>query len=265
MNRIDLAFKQLKNRREKALIGYVTAGYPTVNKFERLLPLLENAGLDLLEIGIPFSDPIADGPTIQKASQTALENGVTMAWTLAATRRLRAKMTIPFIYMTYCNPIYAMGVERFFKAAKASGVDGVIVPDLIPEEAALYRKAAEKNNIHLIYLASPTTPADRLKTIGQATRGFLYVVSLTGVTGARRQLPKNLSAFVGRARNASKAPVAVGFGISTPEQAREASRQSDGIIVGSALIKAIDESADSAFKKACTFVTALKKELRHAS
>jgi tryptophan synthase alpha chain len=264
-NRIDQTFAALKKRGEKALIGYVTAGFPTKKTFEDLVPQLEKAGMDILEIGVPFSDPIADGPTIQKASQTALENGVTLQWTLAATKRLRTKVSMPFIFMSYCNPIYAMGVDAFFRAARDAGVDGLIIPDLIPEEAASYRTAAQKNGLCLIYLASQTTPPARLKTIGRDTRGFLYVVSLNGVTGARRELPKNLSAIVSRARRLSAAPVAVGFGISTPAQAAEAARHADGVIVGSALIKAIESSSRQSFKGALTFVASMKKELRHAS
>jgi tryptophan synthase alpha chain len=264
-NRIDTVFSDLKRKNEKALIGYVTAGFPTLDAFEAVVPQLQQAGLDILEIGIPFSDPIADGPTIQKASQVALENGVTLAWTLAATRRLRAKTAIPFIYMSYCNPIYAMGVDAFFKAAKEAGVDGLIIPDLIPEEARDYSAAAEKHGIHLIYLASPTTPAARLKTIGRDTRGFLYVVSLTGVTGARAELPKQLSVFVKQARKASAAPIAVGFGISTPAQAREAAQFADGVIVGSALIKALESAPAQPFSEALSFVASLKKELINAS
>ena len=264
-NRIDQTFARLKTRGEKALIGYVTAGFPTLEALEVLVPPLAEAGLDMLEIGIAFSDPIADGPTIQKASQTALDNGVTLEWTLAATRRLRAKVQIPFIYMSYCNPILSMGLDAFFAAAQAAGVDGLIVPDLIPEEAEHFSRAGQAHGVHLIYLASPTTPAARLKTIGRDTRGFLYVVSLTGVTGARRELPKNLSTFVRQAKAASVAPVAVGFGISTPDQAREAARHADGIIVGSALIKAIESGAGASYADAAAFVTSLKKELRHAS
>jgi tryptophan synthase alpha chain len=264
-NRIDETFERLKERGDKALIGYVTAGFPTLDSFEAVVPKLQEAGMDILEIGIPFSDPIADGPTIQHASQVALENGVTLKWTLEATQRLRAKTTMPFIYMSYCNPIYAMGVEHFFQSAKEAGVDGVIIPDLIPEEAEIYSVAAEKHGIHLIYLASPTTPLDRLKTIGRDTRGFLYVVSLTGVTGARQELPKNLSVFVKQAKRVSQAPVAVGFGISTPEQAREAARFADGVIVGSALIKALHPSSAPTFSEALEFIASLKKELNHAS
>lgn len=258
-NRIDAAFARLKRRNEKALIGYVTAGFPTKAGFETLIPKLETAGLDLLEIGVPFSDPIADGPTIQKASQAALDRGVTLDWVLAATRRLRAKVDLPFIYMSYCNPIYAMGIDHFFAAAKAAGVDGLIIPDMIPEEAGDYATAAQKHGLRLIYLASPTTPAVRLKQIGRATRGFLYVVSLTGVTGARRELPADLAGFVKKAKSVSASPVAVGFGISTPAQARQAAQHADGVIVGSALIKAIELSS----AKALAFVAALKKAINN--
>jgi len=265
MNRIDETFKALKAKQDKALIGYLTAGYPDKKSFEALVPRLVEAGLDMLEIGIAFSDPIADGPVIQQASQKALDNGVTLDWTLQATARLRQTIKIPFIFMSYCNPIYAMGLETFFKRAKESGVDGLIVPDLIPDVAGPYEQAAQQHGIHLIYLASPTSPKARLVQIAKQTRGFLYVVSLTGVTGARADLPKDLGAFVVRARGTSRVPVAVGFGISTPAQAKAVGKLADGVIVGSALIKAVSASQAPHFSEAISFVTSLKKELRHAS
>jgi tryptophan synthase alpha chain len=263
MNRIAKTFLDLKAKGEKALIGYVTAGYPSKDGFETLIPKLVDAGLDMLEIGIPFSDPIADGPVIQKASQVALENGVTLDWAFGAAERLRNKLSIPFIFMSYSNPIYAMGVDAFFKRAKNVGVDGLIVPDLIPEVAPIFGQAATREGVDLIYLAAPTTPDARLKSIAAQTKGFLYIVSLTGVTGGRTELPKELNSFVQKARKVSPVPVAVGFGISSPELARHVGALGDGIIVGSALIQAIGHSSD--FSEAARFTASLKKELRHAS
>jgi len=263
MNRIDQTFASLKERREKALIGYLTAGYPTAQTFEKLVPELVLAGLDILEIGIPFSDPIADGPVIQQASQKALDQGVTLNWIFETTRRLREKVSIPFIYMSYCNPIYAMGIDQFFARAQECGADGIIIPDLIPEVGEPYETAAAKHGIHLIYLAAPTTPTHRLSLIAKKTRGFLYVVSLTGVTGTRTELPKDLGPFISKVRRASRTPVAVGFGVSTPEHARTLAPLADGVIVGSALIKAVSDP--DRFADARSFISSLKKELVHAS
>ena len=261
MNRIDQTFLRLKNEGRKALIGYLTAGFPNKESLSRLLPLMEAAGLDILELGIPFSDPIADGPTIQRSSQVALEKGATLSWVLDEVATLRSLVRLPLVFMSYSNPILAMGADKFFKRARQSGVDGVIIPDLIPEESKLFDAAADKEGIHLIYLVAPTSDRSRIQMIASKTRGFLYAVSLTGVTGARTGLSRELPQFLKVARQVSKVPLAVGFGLSTPAQVKEVAQHADGVIVGSALIKQIEKSEASGFQDAAAFVRSLRHSL----
>src|ERR1019366_1800384 len=175
MNRIDQTFIRLKKSGQKALIGYMTAGFPDKRSFQTLVPLLEKSGIDLLEVGVPFSDPIADGPTIQQSSQAALAHGTTLAWILSSISQLRRRgVQIPLILMSYCNPVHAMGIETFFRRARSAGVDGVILPDLIPEEADAYTRGARRQGIDLIFLVAPTTPKARIRMIAGRTSGFLY-------------------------------------------------------------------------------------------
>jgi tryptophan synthase alpha chain len=261
MNRIDVAFARLRSERRKALIGYVTAGYPTKESFAAAVPRMVNAGIDILEVGIPFSDPIADGPTIQAASFGALKNGVTLSWIFEQVTALRATVDAPIVFMSYSNPILAMGTSKFFQAAKTSGVDGLIVPDLIPEESALFDEPARKAGVHLIYLIAPTSSKERIRRVAAQSRGFLYAVSVTGVTGARTVLPTGLPDFLKSARQASALPVAVGFGLSTPEQVKGASLHADGVIVGSALIKEMERSQNDDFAGAESFVQSLRQAL----
>jgi len=264
-NRIDHLFSELKKRKKKALIGYLTAGFPTKPGFRKLVPLLEQNGVDILEIGVPFSDPIADGPTIQYASEVALKNGGTLDWILYSVKTLRHEgVRLPLVLMSYCNPVHAMGIDRFFRRAKSAGVDGVIIPDLVPEEGGPYARAAKRNGIDLIYLAAPTTPQARIRMIAKQTHGFLYAVSLTGVTGVRSAVPKEVASFLKSIKAVSRKPVAVGFGLTTPHQVRDISRQADGVIVGSALIRAVEASKGPRFEKAARFVRSLKGAL-HAS
>lgn len=260
-NRIGATFRRLKRSGRKALIAYMTAGHPRLSALRELVKGLAANGVDLLEIGVPFSDPIADGPTIQASSQSALSRGVTLRWILSEIRALRQDVSIPLILMTYANPVHAMGVRRFFAEAAAAGVDGVICPDLIVEEAAAFFASAKACGVDLIYLVAPTTPMQRVHRLARASRGFLYAVSLTGVTGPRRSLPPQVTEFLDRVRRASPRPVAVGFGISTPEQARTLSRHADGVIVGSALIRAIERSARTRFAGAYRFVRLLRRSL----
>jgi tryptophan synthase alpha chain len=256
-NRIDQTFHRLKQTRGKALIGYVTAGYPAKKSFVALLLDLEQAGLDLIELGVPFSDPIADGPVIQKASQVALENGVTLPWILDTVHRLRYYTDIPVVLMSYANPVLAYGLVRFFNDAHKTGVDGLIVPDLVIEEAGPFSRAAIATGVKIIFLVAPTTPIPRRKLIAEKTRGFLYAVSVTGVTGGRQALTPGLSRFVQSLKDVSPYPVAVGFGISTPDQAHAVASYADGVIVGSALIHELGRSKKSAVR----FIHALKGAL----
>jgi len=261
-NRIEKVFARLKNARRKALIGYLTAGFPAKSAFGKLVRVLENSGVDLLEVGVPFSDPIADGPTIQHASQVALKNGVTLDWILQSVKSLRRDgVELPIIMMSYCNPIQAMGLARFFSTAQAAGVDGLIIPDMIPEESADYSRLARKYQIDLIYLVAPTTPKPRIREIARKTSGFLYAVSLTGVTGVRTALPGHVNAFLHYVKDVSPKPVAVGFGLSTPTQVHEISRSVDGVIVGSALIRAIEKSSKPPYPGVVRFIRSLKGAL----
>lgn len=236
-NRIDRAFDALRRQKRKALIAYLTGGFPTLAATDRAAKTLAAAGVDLLEIGVPFSDPIADGPTLQYSAHKALENGATLARLLEWAGRFRRRSSIPLVFMTYMNPVHRFGVARFAAAARRAGVDGVIVPDLPLEEAAVLEKPLAAAGLALIHLVAPTTPPARRARIAARTRGFLYAVSLTGVTGARSTLPRDLEAFVRDVKRRSPAPVAVGFGISTPAAAARVARVADGVIVGSALVQ----------------------------
>jgi tryptophan synthase alpha chain len=262
LNRIDQTFSRLKKTKGKALIAYVTAGFPGKASFPPLVHLIEDSGADLLEVGVPFSDPIADGPTIQHSSQVALQNGTTLEWILVAVHKLRRQgVKLPLIFMSYCNPLQAMGLAAFFKRAKAAGVDGLIVPDLIPEEAGPYEPLARKYGIDLIYLVAPTTPKARILQVAKKTHGFLYAVSITGVTGVRKALPPVVARYLKSIQSACQKPIAVGFGLTTPEQVRRVSRHADGVIIGSALIREIEKSKKSRFAGAARFIRSLKGAL----
>jgi tryptophan synthase alpha chain len=272
MNRLDQTFARLRQEGRKALIGYLTAGFPDKKSFAPLVTRLEAAGLDVLEIGVPFSDPIADGPTIQQASQTALRAGATLDWILSTVRVLRPRVRIPLVFMSYTNPMVAMGLEKFFARAQRTGIDGLIIPDIIPEEADRFQPIAERHGVHMIYLVAPTSSETRLREVALKTRGFLYAVSLTGVTGARSTTGKNVPEFLRRVRAVSPVPVAVGFGLSTPDQVRAIAPHADGVIIGSALIKEIEKSRGQSYAGAARFVTTLRraldatrKDLQHAS
>ena len=242
-NRLQRHFEAARQAGRRSLIVYLCGGDPDLASTERLVPALATAGADVIEIGVPFSDPLADGPTIQAASQRALAAGTTLAGLLDLVARLRrGGCEVPLVLMGYLNPIVRMGVGAFVDRAVAAGVDGCIVPDLPLEEAALLGGPAEARGLSLVLLAAPTTPPERLRAIGERTRGFLYYVSVTGVTGARAALPPELPAELDRVRAASRAPVAVGFGISEPAQARALAAHADAVVVGSALVAEIARS-----------------------
>ncbi len=260
-NALDRKFDSLRRQKKKALIAYLAAGYPAFREEQALVTDMVLNGVDVIEIGIPFSDPIADGPTIQFASQQALDAGVTVPRILKWIRELQKSVSAPIVVMTYLNPVLAYGTKKFAKDAAAAGVSGVIVPDMIPEESAEIRRELNAGNIHLIHLVAPTTPRERQATISKLTGGFLYAVSVAGVTGARRTLPKQTKRWLASLQRLSEKPVCVGFGISGPDQIRHLRSAVDGFIVGSAVIdvirknKAVNRKA--AMKK---FVTALAKE-----
>ena len=241
MNRIDKKFKDLKKSGRKAFIAYITAGDPDLKATERMAIALEGSGVDILELGIPFSDPVADGPVIQAASQRALAKGVNLTGIFGAVKNLRRKTEMPIAFMTYYNPVFRFGPEKFFNECRKAGVDGVIIPDLSIEEAGETIILGRKNKVATIFLAAPTSPRARIKKIALKSTGFIYYVSLTGVTGTRKKLPPEVLANVRAIKTVTDKPVAVGFGISDAKQARLVARAADGIIVGSAIVKIISE------------------------
>lgn len=229
---------------ERSVIPYLTAGWPNDEAFLEAAAAAGRAGCPLFEVGIPFSDPVADGPTIQRASQQALEGGVTVERALELTRQAVDRSGLPAVAMTYANLVYRRGYERFCQDLATAGGVGLIVPDLPLEESEELEEVSQKAGIDLIQLATPTTPVRRLELLGQRSRGFLYLVSVRGVTGSRGQLAENLDELVARAVASSRVPVCVGFGISTPEQVRQVTRQARGVIVGSALLERLERGED---------------------
>ncbi|MDP3730305.1 MAG: tryptophan synthase subunit alpha [Candidatus Omnitrophota bacterium] len=242
MNRIDKKFRELKERKRKAFIAYITAGDPDLSTTKRIALALEGAGVDIIELGIPFSDPLADGPVIQAASYRALQKKVTLKKIFASVRDLRQATDIPIAFMTYYNPVLRYGVEKFIKSCKYDGVDGVIIPDLPYEEAKDLVQGAGREGVATIFLAAPTSTRSRLKNIVNNSTGFIYYVSLTGVTGARSELPPEAASNVRLIRSMTKKPVAVGFGISGERQAHDIAKVADGVIVGSAIVKIIADN-----------------------
>lgn len=264
MSRIAETFSALRADGRAALMPYICAGHPTLETTEALLPALEASGANLIELGIPYSDPLADGPTVQLAGQIALQNGTTIAKVHAMMKRVREQgLTIPVVYMVYYNCVYRHGEVRFLDEAAAAGVDGIIVPDLPLEEAAdLHRLAAERG-IDLIYLLAPTSTPERIAAVGEKARGFIYCVSLTGVTGARQSLSNAIGPMVSRIRTVTDVPLAVGFGVSTPEHAATVGTLADGVIVGSALVDRVG-NADDAIAAASEYMRSLRTAMDQA-
>jgi len=263
VTRIDGVFKRLKARGEGALIPFITAGDPDLATTRALALEMAARGADLLELGIPFSDPLADGPIIQAASNRALRMGVHLKEVLQVAGALRRETEIPLILMGYYNPILQYGLERTVQEAAALGVDGFIIPDLPPEEAGPWRLAAAKAGVAAIFLAAPTSGDERIQRIGRLTRGFLYYVSVTGITGARRELPPELIAALREVRSLVKCPLAVGFGISSPEQVARLAPYVDGVVVGSAIVQRVARlKGQELIKEVGEFIAALKEPLR---
>ena len=253
IERIQSAF----TRGHTAFMPYSVLGYPDRQVGLAVVRTLVEAGADLLELGVPFSDPLADGPTIQAATQKSLENGTTLADCLAMTRELRQQgIDRPALLMGYLNPMLAYGLARFVADAAAAGADGFIIPDLPPEEAEELEILCASHNLALVYLLAPTSTLERIRLIAKKSQGFIYLVSLTGVTGARNELPPDLADFIARVRAQTDKPLAVGFGIGNGPQAQAVGQLADGVIVGSALVKRAGESLES--------VRALATELRAA-
>jgi tryptophan synthase alpha chain len=259
MGRIKCTFEELRGQGRTALMPYLTMGYPARDSALDLVPAITEAGADVIELGVPFSDPLADGATIQASSQRALANGMTLALCLDQAAALRAcGVRLPFVLMGYYNPILQLGIERFARRAAAAGIDGTIVPDLPPEESDELHAALCRHGIDLIFLLAPTTDDARMRDIVARASGYLYLVSLVGVTGARDRLPPELEAFVARVRAISALPLAVGFGIGSPAQAARVACVADGVIVGSALIRAIGTAGDPV-AAARAFVASLRE------
>ncbi|MCK9377865.1 MAG: tryptophan synthase subunit alpha [Syntrophobacterales bacterium] len=263
MNRIDQAFKQLKAKGGKALIPFITAGDPDLATTRALALEMAARGADILELGIPFSDPLADGPTIQAASLRAMQAGVHLEDVIKLAGSIRQDTQIPLILMGYYNPILQYGLERTAADAAAHGVDGFIIPDLPMEEAGPWRVAAAKAGIANIFLAAPTSGADRIKHLARLTKGFLYYVSVTGITGARTELPADLAASLQEVRALVKGPLAVGFGISTPEQVAWLAPYVDGVVVGSAIVQRVAKlKGPELIREIGDFIAGLKAPLR---
>ncbi len=261
-SRLEEVFEDCKRRGEKALVTFVTAGDPDLATSRDIVFELESHGADIVELGIPFSDPMADGPTIQASSERALKEGATLAKVLRLVGEIRKKTDIPIVLFGYYNPIYAYGIKSFAKAAKRAGADGVLVVDLPPEESVPLKGALDAEGLDLIYLLTPTSDSERIRLISSLASGFIYYVSLTGVTGARKALSKEVENSVKRVKRHTRLPVAVGFGISSRKQAREVSRFADGIVVGSAIINIIAAGSGSKRRLRAAlknFVSTLKK------
>lgn len=243
--RIAAAFATARSRKRCALIPYVTAGDPDLATTRLLVGALRRGGADLVEIGVPFSDPIADGPVNQRAAERALGNGVTLRSCLELAADLRRDGGPPVVLFTYYNPVHRMGIGTFARAAALSGVDGVLVTDLPPEEAGDLHGALSQDGVDLIGLLSPTSSPERVEKVCTRAGGFIYFISRTGVTGVRDDLPAGLAGQVGAARRASNLPIAVGFGISRPDQVRAIAAFADGVVVGSALVRLVEENASA--------------------
>ncbi len=265
INRIERKFQELKQKKEKALIFFLTVGYPDVPTFKKLVITLAESGVDLIELGIPFSDPVADGLTIQKSSQEALKKKINLKKSFLLAKELSRNVAAPFVFMGYYNPIYRYGLENFSRSCKKNHIDGVIIPDLPPEEAAPLDKVLKKYGIDLIFLIAPTSSEKRIEMISKQSRGFIYYVSLTGVTGARQKLPGTIKLSLSKIRRFTEKPICVGFGISRPSQAKEIVKYSDGIIIGSALLKIVEKYKDNEkilLREVKKFVSGMKAALK---
>jgi len=264
MSRIGAKFAELKRRCQAALIPFVTAGDPDLKTTLKILCSLEKNGADCIELGVPFSDPTADGPTIQRSSERSLKNGVSLPAILRMVREFRRTSEVPLILFGYFNPFFNYGLERFCKHAASVGVDGILCVDLPPEESGELKQWTDAEGLDLIFLLSPTSGPERVKRVARQGRGFIYYVSVTGVTGARQFLDASLRAQVERVRRATALPVGVGFGISSPKQAARIARFADAAVVGSALIQAIEKTQGNAekLKRAGAFVAEMKRAIQ---
>jgi tryptophan synthase alpha chain len=256
MSRLTDTFVELRKTGRKAFIPYIMSGDPSLAATKRFIAKLEDAGADIIELGVPFSDPLADGPTIQRAHERALRNGVTLRKVLSFVKDIRRSTQIPLVIMTYYNPVFKFGVKDFVKKAVDAGVDGLIVPDLIPDEADELIDSAREHKLDTIFLLAPTSTRDRIIKVERASSGFIYYVSITGITGGKLSVSKPMKETLGTARKSSKKPVVVGFGISNPIEAVAVAGLADGVVVGSAIVKLISQG-----KGIDKFVKSLRKAI----
>jgi len=265
-SKLDHTFATLRQRGEKALIVYVMAGDPSLQDTEQIVVELEQAGADIIELGVPFSDPIADGPVIQRAAERALRSGTSLRTILPMVARLRARTQIPLVLMAYYNTIHAFGPEQFCHEAALAGVDGLIMPDMPPDEAGPLRGPAAAAGLQLIFLLAPTSTAERRTFVARQSQGFVYYVSLTGITGAKLHNLADVGKNVEKIRKVTRVPVAVGFGVATPEDAAKVAAIADGVIVGSAIVKQIAAYGQKPemVKHVAGFVRSLKAAMRAA-
>ena len=261
MSRIDDRFKSLNGK--KALVAFFTAGDPDLLASKDIFSVIEKAGADIIELGVPFSDPLADGPVIQASAHRSLQNGTTLGKIIELVKDIRSQSQLPIVLMSSFNPVFVYGQEKFVEDAVNAGADGVILPDLPPEEAGKFLGFANAKSLDTIFLLAPTSTPDRIQMVGEASKGFIYYVSLTGTTGTKEALAKNLEEKVSAIKNEVKLPVLVGFGISGPEQAKEAGQCSDGVIIGSAIVKLIESHSDPVErdKKITEFIFSIKTAL----
>jgi tryptophan synthase alpha chain len=262
--RITARFNKLRDSGEMGLIPYLTAGDPSLAATEEFVLALAGAGADVIELGVPFSDPVADGPTIQRAIERSLAAGTSLRGVLDLVRSLREKTEVPLMLFSYYNPVLQMGLERFAAEAAAAGADGALITDLTPEEAGDYRAAMHKHGLDTIFLAAPTSTDERLARIAEVSSGFLYVISRTGVTGAKDTLPDELPALIRRTRRATRLPIAVGFGVSLPVHVSLLGGLADAAVVGSALVEEI-ERAGGSVDAASQALAARVRSLKHAA
>jgi len=262
-SRIARQFAELRRDGNMGLVAYITAGDPSLDATERFVLALAGAGADVIELGVPFSDPVADGPVIQRASERALRGGTTLAGVLSLVKSLRAKTDVPIVLFSYFNPILQMGLEKFGDAAKAAGADGVLITDLTPDEGGEYRAVMSPRGLDTIFLAAPTSTDERLALIAQASTGFLYLISRTGVTGAKDQLAEELPSLARRVRQVTDLPIAIGFGISLPGHVSVLGGLADAAVVGSALVEEIERAGT--VEAAADALTARVKLLKSAA
>ena len=267
-SRLDATFAALRARRERALVAYFTAGDPSLALTRKLVVEAARRGADVIELGIPFSDPLADGPVVQRATQRALAAGVTLPRVLELVREMRGEVSVPLVFLTYYNPILAFGLKAFCQTSVEAGIDGVIVADLPPEESGPLRAEAMAAGLDLVHLVAPTSTPERMRKIARASEGFVYMVSLTGVTGERTALAtEELAQQLRALRAITTKPVCVGFGIGTPEQAALVGQLADGVVVGSAIVRLVERHASSAelLNRVGDFIAGLKAPLRGGS